>query len=79
MQYKYCPFGLFLSISQSKNLYNVHQFSVRVWGGGGEGVGALRGHIARSWILPIFVKVQDSGSSIEIVCIIKRYLHSQVQ
>ena len=46
MQYKYCPFGLFLSISQSKNLYNVHQLSV--WGGGEGGGGALRGHIARS-------------------------------
>ena len=40
MQYKYCPFGLFLSISQSKNLYNVHQLSV--WGGGGGGRGGSK-------------------------------------
>ena len=39
MQYKYCPFGLFLSFSQSKNLtYTMYISSVCVGGGGEEGV-----------------------------------------
>lgn len=57
-------------LSLSPKTYTMYIPFSSVCGGGGEkerGGGALRGRIARSWILPSFLNVQDSGSPIEIV------------